>query len=95
MPRACTEDQLIWKPATGLFAALGWAVIATWWEEQEAPRLLCCYHRFAARRPGTKFGRAGYLRYLAGNIARGLAVAQFLREHPSPPLSPLTDSAGY
>jgi hypothetical protein len=64
------------------------AVVATWWEEQEAPCLLCCYHRFATRRPGTKFGRAGYLRYLAGNIARGLAVAQFLREHPSPPHSP-------
>ena len=28
------------------------AVVATWWEEQEAPRLLCCYDRFAVRRPG-------------------------------------------
>jgi hypothetical protein len=71
------------------------AVVAAWWEEQEAPRLLCCYHRFAARRPGTKFGRTGYLRYLAGNIARGLAVAQFLREHPSPALSVLTNGTGY
>jgi hypothetical protein len=31
-------------------------------------------------------------RYLAGNIARGFAAAQFLRENPSPMLSTLTES---
>jgi hypothetical protein len=30
------------------------------------------------------------LRYPAGNIARGFAVAQFLRENSNPMLSPLT-----
>jgi hypothetical protein len=68
------------------------AVVATWWEEREAPRLLCCFHRFAGGRPARRFGRAGFLRYLAGNIARGFAVAQFLRENPSPMRSPLTES---
>jgi hypothetical protein len=67
------------------------AEVATSWEQREAPRQLCCYHRLVVRRPALRFGRAGFLGYLAGNIARGFAVAQFLREHISPLLSPLTD----
>ena len=64
------------------------AEVASWWEERKAPRLLCGYHRLVARRPALRFSRAGFLKYLAGNIARGFAVAQFLREHANP----LTDS---
>jgi hypothetical protein len=67
------------------------AEVATWWEEREAPRLLCCYHRWVVRWPALRFGRAGFLRYLAGNIARGFAVAQFLSEQVRPLLSPQTD----
>jgi hypothetical protein len=70
------------------------AEVATWWEQREAPRLLCCFHRLAARRPALRFGRAGLLRYLAGNITRGFAAAQFLREHAGPAPCPLTDSEG-
>jgi hypothetical protein len=67
------------------------AEVATWWEEREGPRLLCGYHRLVVRQPALRFGRAGFLRHLAGNTAHGFAVAQFPREHVSPLLSPLTD----
>ena len=69
------------------------AEVASWWEQRQAPRLLCCFHRLVSRRPALRFGRAGFLCYLAGNIARGFAVAQFLREHAGPALCPIIDSA--
>ena len=70
------------------------AEVADWWEQRQAPRLLCCFHRLAGRRPTLRFGRAGFLRYLAGNITRGFAVAQFLREHTGPVLCPWADGVG-
>jgi hypothetical protein len=83
-----SHKAILWKLSSSKYGErVDPAQLATWWEQREAPRLLWRNRQLVDRRKDLSFSRKGFLDFLAGNIHRGLAVAQFIRENPAPDLS--------
>jgi hypothetical protein len=54
--------------------------VEDWWYYEEIPRLLYGFYRYTQRHPGHPFSKQAFLGYLNGNLRRGYAANQYLRQ---------------
>ena len=54
--------------------------VEDWWYYEEIPRLLYGFYRHTQRHQGHPFSKQAFLGYLNGNLRRGFAANQYLRQ---------------